>query len=190
VPGTYFPSLLEPRRRAERALAAVIQEAYVKGISTRKVDDLVKALGMDGISRSEVSRICKALDAEVEAFLTRPIEGEHPYVWLDATFHKVREGGRVIPMATVVAVGVNTEGWRQVLGIAAGPSEDHAFWTSFLRSLIKRGLRGVVLVISDAHVGLKSAIAKVLHGSSWQRCRVHFMLGVSLHLPRSATQAA
>ena len=189
APGTYFPALLEPRRRAERALAAVIQEAYVKGISTRKVDDLVRALGMDGVSKSEVSRICKALDSEVEAFLSRPIEGEHPYVWLDATFHKVREGGRVVPMATVVAVGVNTEGWRQVLGIAAGPSEDHAFWTAFLRSLIRRGLKGVVLVVSDAHEGLKGAIAKVLHGTTWQRCRVHFMRNLLSTVPKSAQGA-
>jgi len=189
APGTYFPSLLEPRRRAERALAAVIQEAYVKGISTRKVDDLVRALGMDGISRSEVSRICKELDREVDAFLNRPIEGEHPYVWLDATFHKVREGGRVVPMATVVAVGVNTDGWRQVLGIAAGPSEDHAFWTAFLRSLLRRGLKGVALVISDAHEGLKAATAKVLHGATWQRCRVHFMRNLLSTVPRSAQGA-
>ena len=189
TPGTYFPSLLEPRRRAERALAAVIQEAYVKGISTRKVDDLVRALGMDGISKSEVSRICKELDREVEAFLCRPLEGEHPYVWLDATFHKVREGGRVIPMATVVAVGVSTEGWRQVLGVAAGPSEDHAFWTSFLRSLVRRGLKGVVLVISDAHEGLKQAVAKVLHGATWQRCRVHFMRNLLASVPKIAQGA-
>ena len=189
APGTYFPSLLEPRRRAERALAAVIQEAYVKGISTRKVDDLVRALGMDGISRSEVSRICKELDREVDAFLNRPIEGEHPYVWLDATFHKVREGGRVVPMATVVAVGVNTDGWRQVLGVAAGPSEDHAFWTAFLRSLLRRGLKGVALVISDAHEGLKAATAKVLHGATWQRCRVHFMRNLLSTVPRSAQGA-
>ncbi len=189
VPGTYFPSLLEPRRRAERALAAVICEAYVKGISTRKVDDLVRALGMDGISKSEVSRICKGLDGEVEAFLTRPIEREHPYVWLDATFHKVREGGRVVPMATVVAVGVSTDGWRQVLGIAAGPSEDHAFWTAFLRSLLRRGLKGVALVVSDAHEGLKQAIAKVLHGAAWQRCRVHFMRNLLASVPRSAQGA-
>jgi putative transposase len=167
----------------------VIQEAYVKGISTRKVDDLVRALGMDGISKSEVSRICKELDREVEVFLTRPIEGEHPYVWLDATFHKVREGGRVIPMATVVAVGVNSEGWRQVPGIAAGPSEDHAFWTSFLRSLLRRGLKGVVLVVSDAHEGLKQAIAKVLHGATWQRCRVHFMRNLLSSVPKSAQGA-
>jgi putative transposase len=127
---------------------------------------------MDGISRSEVSRVCKALDAEVEAFRSRPIEGEHPYLWLDATFHKVRVNGRVVPMATVVAVGVSTEGWRQVLGIDVGPSEDHAFWTAFLRSLVRRGLKGVVLVISDAHEGLKGARAKVLHGSAWQRSSV------------------
>jgi putative transposase len=189
APGTYFPSLLEPRRRGERALAAVIQEAYVKGISTRKVDDLVRALGMDGISRSEVSRICRALDAEVEAFRTRPIEGEHPYVWLDATFHKVREGGRVVSLANVVAVGVTTEGWRQVLGMDVGLSEDEAFWTRFLRSLVRRGLRGVVLVISDAHEGLKSATSKVLHGATWQRCRVHFMRNLLGTVPKSASGA-
>jgi putative transposase len=164
----------------------VIQEAYVKGISTRKVDDLVRALGMEGISNSEVSRICKELDTEVEAFRTRPIEGERPYVWLDATYHKVREAGRVRSMATVVAVGVSTEGWRQVLGVDVGPSEDQAFWTSFLRSLLRRGLRGVVLVISDAHEGLKAAIAKVLSGASWQRCRVHFMRNLLATVPRSA----
>jgi len=187
APGTYFPALLEPRRRAERALAAVIQEAYVKGISTRKVDDLVRALGMDGISKSEVSRICKTLDAEVEAFRSRPIEGSHPYVWLDATYHKVREAGRVTSMATVVAVGVTGEGWRQVLGIDVGPSEDQAFWTQFLRSLVRRGLRDVALVISDAHEGLKVATARVLHGATWQRCRVHFMRNLLATVPRSAS---
>src|SRR5439155_23348031 len=149
--GRYAPPLLGPGRRAGRALAAVIQEAYVKGISTRKVDDLVRALGMDGISKSEVSRVCKALDADVEAFRSRPIEGEHPYVWLDATYHKVREGGRVVSLATVVAVGVNTEGWRQILGVDVGPSEDKKLWTPILRSLIRRGLKGVVLVVSDSH---------------------------------------
>ena len=173
--GTYFPSLLEPRKRAEKALQAVIIEAYVKGVSTRKVDDLVRALGIDGISKSEVSRICKALDTDVKAFLSRPIEGEHPYVWLDATFHKIREGGRVIQVATVVAVGVSEAGHRSVLGVETGPSEDHAFWTSFLRSLVRRGLKGVRLAISDAHEGLRQAIAKVLAGATWQRCRVHFM---------------
>jgi transposase-like protein len=189
APGTYFPALLEPRRRAERALAAVIQEAYVKGVSTRKVDDLVRALGIDGISRSEVSRICRDLDREVEAFRTRPIEGEHPYVLVDATFHKVREAGRVISMATVVAVGVTTDGWRQVLGVDVGPSEDHAFWTAFLRSLVRRGLKGVVLVVSDAHEGLKRAIARVLAGASWQRCRVHFMRNLLAMVPPSASGA-
>jgi putative transposase len=138
----------------------------VKGISTRKVDDLVRTLGIDGISRSEVSRICKSLDTEVEAFRSRPIETEHPYLWVDATFHKVREAGRVVSMATVVAVGVTTDGWRQVLGIDVGPSEDEAFWLAFLRSLVRRGLKGVVLVISDAHAGLKRAIARVLHGAA------------------------
>lgn len=167
--GAYFPSLLEPRRRAEKALHAVVVEAYVKGVSTRKVDDLVRALGIDGISRSEVSRICKVLDEEVRTFLHRPIETECPYVWLDATFHKVREAGRVISVANVVAIGVTATGERTVLGAAAGLSEDHQFWTSFLRSLVKRGLKGVRLVISDAHEGLRQAIAKVMGGAAWQR---------------------
>lgn len=187
--GAYFPSLLEPRRRAEKALHAVVVEAYVKGVSTRKVDDLVRALGIDGISRSEVSRICKALDEEVRAFLGRPIEAECPYVWLDATFHKVRETGRVISVATVVAIGVTTTGERTVLGAATGPSEDHQFWTSFLRSLVKRGLKGVRLVISDAHEGLRQAIAKVLHGATWQRCRVHFMRNLLSVVPKGAHDA-
>ncbi len=184
--GAYFPSLLEPRRRAEKALHAVIVEAYVKGVSTRKVDDLVRALGIEGISRSEVSRICKALDAEVRAFLTRPIETECPYVWLDATFHKVREAGRVISVATVVAIGVTSSGERTVLGAQTGPSEDHQFWVSFLRSLVKRGLKGVRLVISDAHEGLRQAIAKVLHEVTWQRCRVHFMRNLLSTVPKGA----
>jgi transposase-like protein len=161
--GAYFPSLLEPRRRAEKALHAVVVEAYVKGVSTRKVDDLVRALGIDGISRSEVSRICKVLDEEVRAFLGRAIEEPCPYLWLDATFHKVREAGRVISVATVVAIGVTEHGERTVLGAATGASEDHQFWVAFLRQLVKRGLRGVRLVISDAHEGLRTAIAKVLH---------------------------
>jgi transposase-like protein len=184
--GAYFPSLLEPRRRAEKALHAVVVEAYVKGVSTRKVDDLVRALGIDGISRSEVSRICKSLDEEVKAFLGREIEGEHPYVWLDATFHKVREAGRVTSMATVVAIGVDDQGQRRILGAQSGPSEDHQFWLSFLRQLIKRGLKGVRLVISDAHEGLRQAIAKVITGASWQRCRVHFMRNLLSSVPRSA----
>jgi len=186
--GSYFPSLLEPRRRAERALQAVVQEAYVHGVSTRKVDEILKALGLDGMSKSQVSRICADLDIEVEAFRTRPIEGEHPYLWIDATYHKVRQDGRVQAMATVVAIGVTLEGERQVLGVDAGPSEDGAFWTAFLRGLVKRGLRGVKLVISDAHEGLKKAIAKVLSGASWQRCRVHFMRNLLATIPHSARE--
>ena len=182
-PGTYFPSLLQPRRRAEHALLAVVQEAYVHGVSTRKVDDLVKALGLDGISKSEVSRICGELDTVVAAFRTRPLTGEHRYLWVDATYHKVRVDGRVISQATVVAVGVTTEGERQVLGIDVGPSEDRAFWTAFLRSLVKRGLKGVRLVISDAHEGLKQAIGTVLTGTTWQRCRVHFMRNLLATVP-------
>jgi putative transposase len=186
--GTYFPSLLEPRRRAEKALHAVIVEAYVKGISTRKVDDLVRALGMDGISRSEVSRICKVLDEDVKGFLARPIEGVYPYLWLDATFHKIREGGRVISVATVVAVGVSEAGHRSVLGVDTGPSEDHSFWTAFLRSLVRRGLKGVRLVVSDAHEGLRQAVAKVLSGTQWQRCRVHFMRNLLSVVPKAAQE--
>ena len=173
--GSYFPSFLEPRRRAEETLHAVVTEAYVKGVSTRKVDDLVKALGIDGISKSEVSRICKTLDSEVEAFRSRPIEEQCPYVILDATFHKVREFDRVVSVACVVAVGVTTEGERRVLVVDCGPSEDEAFWTRFLRDLVKRGLKGVHQVVSHAHEGLEAAIAKVLSGVQWQRCRVHLM---------------
>ena len=186
--GSYFPSLLEPRRRAERALQGVVQEAYVHGVSTRKVDDLLKALGMDGMSKSEVSRICVELDTEVEAFRTRQITGEHPYVWIDATYHKVRQDGRVQAMATVVAIGVTTEGERQILGVDAGPSEDGPFWTAFLRSLVKRGLRGVKLVISDAHEGIRKALGTVLSGASWQRCRVHFMRNLLATIPHSARE--
>jgi len=188
-PGTYFPSLLQPRRRAEHALLAVVQEAYVHGVSTRKVDDVMKALGLDGISKSEVSRICGELDTVVAAFRTRPLTGEHRYLWVDATYHKVRVDGRVISQATVVAVGVTTEGDRQVLGIDVGPSEDRAFWTAFLRSLVKRGLKGVRLVISDAHEGLKQAISTVLSGSTWQRCRVHFMRNLLATVPQGAREA-
>jgi putative transposase len=187
-PGSYFPSLLEPRRRAERALLGVIQEAYVHGVSTRKVDDLLKALGLDGVSKSEVSRVCAELDGEVEAFRARALSGEHPYLWIDATYHKVRQDGRVQSMATVVAIGVTAEGERQVLGLDAGPSEDAAFWTAFLRSLVKRGLRGVRLVISDAHEGLKKALSTVLSGASWQRCRVHFMRNLLATVPHAARE--
>lgn len=184
-PGTYFPSLLQPRRRAEQALLTVVQEAYVHGVSTRKVDDLVKALGLDGISKSEVSRICADLDPVVEAFRSRPLTGEHPYVWLDATYHKVRIDGRVVSQATVVAIGVTLDGERQILGVNVGASEDRSFWTAFLRSLVKRGLAGVRLVISDAHEGLKHAIGIVLGGAAWQRCRVHFMRNLLATVPQA-----
>ena len=188
-PGTYFPSLLQPRRRAEHALLAVVQEAYVHGVSTRKVDDLVRALGLDGLSKSEVSRICGELDTVVAAFRTRPLTGEHRYLWVDATYHKVRVDGRVISQATVVAVGVTSDGTRQVLGLDVGPSEDRAFWTAFLRSLVKRGLTGVRLVISDAHEGLKQAISTVLTGTTWQRCRVHFMRNLLATVPQGSREA-
>jgi transposase-like protein len=186
---SYFPSLLEPRRKAERALSAVVQEAYVHGVSTRKVDELVKALGMTGISKSRVSELCEELDEEVERFRGRPLEGSYPYVWVDATYLKARQGGRVVSTAVVIAVGVKAQsGEREVLGFDVGPSEDGAFWTSFLRSLVARGLSGVRLVTSDAHRGLKMAVAAVLVGSSWQRCRVHFMRNALSLVPKAAQQ--
>ena len=175
--GSYFPGFLEPRRTAEKALAAVIQEAYVQGVSTRNVDALVKAMGMGGISKSEVSRLCAEIDEKVTAFRERSIEGDWPYLWIDATYVKVREAGRIVPVAVIIAVGVNTDGRREVLGLSIGASEAEPFWTAFLRSLMRRGLRGVKLVISDAHEGLKAACAKVLK-ATWQRCRVHFMRNV------------
>ena len=181
--GSYFPVFLEPRRLAEKALAAVVQEAYVHGVSTRSVDDLVKAMGMTGISKSQVSRLCEEIDEKVKAFLSRPIEGDWPYLWIDATYVKVRESGRIVSAAVIVAVGVNSDGRREVLGMDIGPSEAETFWTEFLRKLARRGLRGVKLVISDAHEGIKAAIAKVLH-ASWQRCRVHFMRNVLAHAGR------
>jgi putative transposase len=185
---SFFPSLLEPRKRAERALVAVVQEAYVQGVSTRRVDEVVQALGLTGISKSQVSRLCQALDAEVERFRTRRLAGPYPYVWLDATFVKVREQGRVVSMAIVIAIGVRASGEREVLGLDVGPSEDGAFWLQFLRSLVARGLSGVQLVISDAHQGLKSAIAAVLQGASWQRCRVHFVRNALALVPKTAAQ--
>jgi putative transposase len=182
--GTYFPEFLEPRRTAEKALAAVIQEAYVQGISTRSVDDLVKALGMSGVSKSEVSRLCGELDERVGAFLTRPIEGDWPYLWIDATYVKTREAGRIVSVAVIVAVAVNTDGQRQVLGMKVGASEAEPFWTEFLRSLTRRGLRGVKLVISDSHEGIKAAVGKVLK-ATWQRCRVHFMRNALAYAPKA-----
>lgn len=182
--GSYFPSFLEPRRRAEQALLNVIQQAYIEGVSTRKVDDLVRALGLDGIDKSTVSRICQSLDEVVTAFRTRPLDGAYPYLWLDALYLKVRQNGRIVSMAVVIAVGVLASGERRVLGVEVGASEEAAFWTSFLRSLVARGLSGVELVISDAHEGLKQAIAAVLNGASWQRCRVHTMRNILAHVPQ------
>ncbi len=184
--GSYFPSLLEPRERAERALVAVVREAYVQGVSTGRVDDLVKALGMDGISKSQVSRLCAELDAEVERFRGRRLEGPYPYVWLDATFVKVRRDGRVVSGAVVLAVGVRATGEREVLGLDVGPCEDGAFWTHFLRGLAARGLAGVQLVVSDAHGGLKGAVAAVLQGAAWQRCRTHFLRNALALVPKGA----
>ena len=184
--GSFFPSLLERRRRIDQVLFAVVMEAYLHGVSTRKVDDLVKALGADtGISKSEVSRICKDLDGEVGAFRDRSLaDTTYPYVFLDATYCKARVNHRVVSQAVVVAIGVTADGRREVLGMDVGDSEDGAFWTGFLRSLKARGLGGVQLVISDAHSGLKHAIAAVLIGTSWQRCRVHFMRNVLAVVPR------
>jgi len=185
--GAYLPGFLEPRRRSEQALLAVIQQAYVEGVSTRRVEDLVQALGCDGISKSQVSRICGALDAQVQAFRERPLDqGPYPYVWLDALTQRVREGGRVVNIAVVVATAVNAQGKREILGLDTGASEDGAFWLSFLRSLAARGLSGVQLVVSDAHAGLKDAIAAVFSGASWQRCRTHFMTNLLTRVPKSA----
>ncbi len=186
--GSFYPSFLEPRKRAERALVAVIQEAYVQGVSTRRVDDLVQTLGLTGMSKSQVSRLCEELDGEVERFRSRRLEGGYPYVWLDATFVKVRENGRVVSQAIVIAIGVRASGEREVLGLDVGPSEDGAFWLQFLRGLVARGLAGVQLVISDAHQGLKGAIAAVLAGAGWQRCRVHFVRNALALVPKPAGQ--
>jgi putative transposase len=186
--GSFFPSLLERRRRVDQALFAVVMEAYVHGVSTRKVDDLVKALGADtGISKSEVSRICANLDEDVAAFRDRPLaDTTYPYVFLDATYCKARVGRRVVSQAVVVAVGVAADGRREVLGFEVGDTESQPFWTTFLRSLKARGLGGVQLVISDAHTGLIAAIGTVLHGAAWQRCRVHFMRNVLTSVPKTA----
>src|SRR4051794_5482666 len=178
--GSYFPGFLQPRRLAEKALTAVVQEAYIQGVSTRSVDDLVKAMGMTGISKSQVSRLCEEIDDRVKAFLDRPIEGDWPYLWLDATYVKVRQNSRVVSVAVIIAVGVNSDGRREVLGMDIGASEAEPFWTAFLRKLRQRGLRGVKLVVSDAHEGLKAAVAKLLN-ATWQRCRVHFVRNILAH---------
>ena len=181
--GSYFPGFLEPRRMAEKALAAVIQEAYIQGVSTRSVDDLVQAMGMSGVSKSQVSRLCGEIDDKVNGFLDRSLEGDWPYLWLDATYVKVREAGRIVSVAVTVAVAVNDQGRREVLGMAIGASEAEAFWTEFLRSLVRRGLRGVKLLISDDHKGLKAAATRIL-GATWQRCRVHFARNLLAHAGR------
>jgi len=178
--GSYFPSFLEPRRMTEKALTAVIQEAYIQGISTRSVDNLVQAMGGTGISKSQVSRLCEEIDTRVDAFLHRPIEGDWPYLWIDATYVKVRQEGRIVSVAVIIAVGVNSDGRREVLGMDVGASEAEPFWKTFLRSLAHRGLRGVKLVISDNHSGIKAAVSKVLT-ATWQRCRVHFMRNALAH---------
>ena len=172
--GAYFPGFLEPRKTVEKALVAVIQEAWINGVSTRKVDELVQAMGMTGISKSSVSKLCKDIDERVNAFLKRPLSGDWPYLWLDATYLKMREGGRIVSVAAIIAVAVDTDGKREIVGLHIGPSEAEPFWTSFLRDLVRRGLTGVKLVISDAHEGLKAALVRVL-GATWQRCRVHAM---------------
>ena len=186
--GSYFPSLPEPRRRSEQALLSVVQQAYVEGVSTRRVDDLIKSLGCDGISRSRVSRICRDLGQVVDTFLGWPLDGgPYPCVWLDALTQKVREGGRIVNVSVVVATGINAQGQqgqREVLGMDVGASEDGAFWLAFLRSLNARGLSGAELVISDAHQGLKQAIATVFAGSGWQRCRTHFMANLLSRVPK------
>ena len=174
---------------AEKALTAVIQEAYIQGISTRSVDDLVKARGMSGISKSQVSRLCEEIDGKVKAFLDRPIEGDWPYLWIDATYLKVRQGGRIASVAAIMAVGVNSDSRREVLGMQIGASEAEAIWTEFLRKLTRRGLRGVKLVISDAHEGIKAAVTKVLC-ATWQRCRFHIMRNVLAHAGKSGRRVA
>jgi putative transposase len=180
--GSYFPSFLQPRRTAEKALTAVIQEAYVHGVSTRAVDDLVKAMGGSGVSKSEVSRLIEEIDERVNGFLARPLEGEWPYLWIDATYLKVRENGRIVSTATIIAVGVNTDGRREILGVTTGPSEAETFWKAFLRSLADRGLRGVKLVIADDHKGLRAAASKVFR-ASLQRCRIHWMRNALAQAP-------
>ena len=183
--GSYFPSFLEPRRMAEKALTAVIQEAYIQGVSTRSVDDLVKAMGGTGVSRSQVSRLCEEIDDKVKAFLDRPLEGDWPYVWLDAAYVKVRRRHRIVSVAVIIAAGVNADGRREVLGMDIGASEAETFWTEFLRKLRRRGLRGVKLVISDAHEGIKASVAKLMN-ATWQRCRVDTMRNALAHAGKSS----
>ncbi|HEX9734560.1 MAG TPA: IS256 family transposase [Thermoanaerobaculia bacterium] len=187
--GSYYPDwLLQPRRRAERALVAVIQEAYVKGVSTRKVDDLVRAMGASGVSKSEVSRLVGELDVDLAAFRERRLEGtQYPYLWLDAQYEKVRDGGRIVNAAFLVAIAANERGEREVLGCTVAAAESEASWTAFLRSLVGRGLTGVRLVTSDAHLGIRAAVGATLDGAAWQRCRVHLLRDLLTHVPRHAS---
>src|ERR1700760_3564500 len=182
--GSYFPPFLEARKSSEKALVAVIQEAWIGGVSPRRVDDLVQAMGLAGISKSQVSKLCKDIDERVNAFLDRPLAGDWPYLWLDATYLKQREGGRIVSVAAIIAVAANTEGKREIVGLHIGPSEAETFWSAFLKSMVRRGLRDVKLVISDAHEGLKAAIRRVM-GSSWQRCRVHWMRNALSYVPKA-----
>ena len=184
--GSYFPSWLEARRRGEQAVVAVVAEAYVQGVSTRKVEALVQSLGIAGISKSEVSRMATSLDAQVNAFRTRRLDAEYPYVWVDARYEYIREDHRVQSMAVVIAYGVRADGVRQVLGLDIGLSEDVILWREFLQGLVARGVRGVKLVISDAHPGLKQAVKEVFLGAAWQRCRVHFMRNLLARVPKAA----
>src|SRR4051794_19447976 len=187
--GSYFPPFLEARKMSEKALVAVIQEAWIGGVSTRRGDDLVQAMGVAGISKSQVSKLCKEIDERVHAFLDRPLAGEWPYLWLDATYLKQREGGRIVSAAAIIAVAANTEGKREIVGLYIGPSEAETFWSAFLKSLARRGLRGVKLVISDAHEGLKAAIRRVF-SATWQRCRVHWMRNALAHVSKSQQNMA
>jgi transposase-like protein len=182
----YYPGfILEPRRLMEKALTAVIQEAWIKGVSTRRVEELVQAMGMTGISKSQVSKLCKEIDERVGSFLDRPLEGEWPYLWLDATYLKQRQGGRIVGVAAIIAVAANTDGKREIIDLSIGDSEAVVFWMEFLRTLVKRGLKGVKLVVSDAHEGLKAAIQKALSGATWQRCRVHTTRNLLARVPKA-----
>ncbi len=187
--GSYFPPFLEPRKLTEKALVAVIQEAWISGVSTRRVDDLVQAMGLSGIGKSTVSKLCRDIDERVNAFLDRPLTGDWPYLWLDATYLKQREGGRIVSVAAIIAVAVNTDGKREIVGLHIGPSEAETFWSTFLKGLLRRGLHGVKLVISDAHEGLKSAIRRTF-SASWQRCRVHWMRNALSYVPKAQQSMA
>jgi putative transposase len=187
--GSYFPPFLEPGKLTEKALVAVIQEAWISGVSTRRVDDLVQAMGLSGIGKSTVSKLCRDIDERVNAFLDRPLTGDWPYLWLDTTYLKQREGGRIVSVAAIIAVAVNTDGKREVVGLHIGPSEAETFWSTFLKGLLRRGLHGIKLVISDAHEGLKSAIRRTF-STCWQRCRVHWMRNALSYVPKAQQSMA